>query len=201
MIGAQGSDHQQHRCQNSVQLLQGSLDQERAERKRLQKVISAEQAKSAEIEKQFQHVETSCQAQLDQASAEAVAVQERLRECQADWSREKHSFQETISAAKEEAQELSTSLCTARELNTDLSKQCAEANRTILSQEATITELQATGHAQVNEIESLGTAYAMKAQALEDTQAEKRAAEQTISDKESELVERGGEIATLKVRY
>lgn len=103
----------------------------------------------------------------------------------------------------QEAQELNESLRSAHELNDDLSEQCAQAESKVVRQDALITELQATANAQVNEIESLGTAYAMKAQALEDlhvtSQAEKLAAERTAARKEAELLDRDNEIATLKV--
>ena len=196
---ASRSEDQLERCRISVQKLQSSLDQAQSEQERLQHDITAEQAKSEELEAQHQQAETNWQAKLDQASAEMAAAQGMLQEHQSDWALEKLNFLDTISLGKEEAQKLSESLHNARELNTDLSEQCSQAKITMLSQEATIKELQATAYAQVNEIGSLGSAYAMKAQALEDMQAEKHAAEKTIASNDSELLESANEIAALKV--
>jgi hypothetical protein len=95
-------------------------------------------------------------------------------------------------------------LHSANEQNDDLSEQCASAETTVRRQEATIAELRATKTAQENEIESLGTAYALKAQALEELQVAHQAdtlyAEQTIASKDSQLHDQACEIAALKVR-
>jgi predicted nucleic acid-binding Zn-ribbon protein len=96
---------------------------------------------------------------------------------------------------------MNASLHNAHELNDALSEQCANAQGSVQKLEVTIAEQQARIQAQVHEIESLGAAYDMKAQALAELQREKVVADQIISKTHAELLDCNCEIATLKVSY
>lgn len=99
----------------------------------------------------------------------------------------------------QEQEDLQATLQSTRDAKDRLSEQFNLAERRANDQHKEILEFKAACQAQVNEIESLRSAYAMKAQEVEKLNADQAAAQEAMQTKDAEIVSYDDDNMKLKV--